>query len=36
MLQMLMMRGISERNNGILKPAMMAVIGHSVLKGCGG
>ena len=36
MLQMLMMRGISERNNCILKPAMMAVIGHSVLKGCGG
>jgi len=36
LLQMLMMRRISERNNDILKPAIIAVIGHSVLKGCGG
>ena len=40
LLQMLLFdgndRGISERNNDILKPVNLAVIGHSVLKGCGG
>jgi len=40
LLQMLLFdgndRGINERNNDILKPVLLAVIGHSVLKGCGG